>query len=109
MSSQVFKQLVPSIKLFNLLEKICDSHSNHFLLSKTAFQKAKFHDLITPFCEEIKVYYHSSKTYYVTRNIDYNKFTTIIRQICRSNNISYVSKINYNKSSYDILYYIFKN
>ncbi len=109
MSSQVFKKSVPCLKLFNLLEKICDNHDKHFILSKTAFQKAKFHNLIKPFCEDIKDNYHISKTYYVTRNIDYNKFTTIIRQICRSNNISYVSKINYNKSSYDILYYIFKN
>ena len=108
MSSQVFKEAIPINILFDLLDEICTKHNNHYLLSKTSFQKAKFHNLIVPFCDNIKKYYHNSKTYYTTRSIDYNKFITIIRQICRLNNISYASKICYNKSTYDILYYIYK-
>ena len=108
MSSQVFKETIPIKTLFSLLKEICIDNGNCYLLSKTAFQKAKFHNLIIPFCDDIKKYYHISKTYYTTRNIDYNKFITIIRQICHSHNISYASKICYNKSTYDILYYIYK-
>jgi hypothetical protein len=108
MSSQVFKDRVPVYLLFELLTKICQEQENHLLLSKISFQKAKFHNLLEPFIEKLIPYYHTSKIYYVNRNLDYNKFTTIIRQICRINNISYTSKICYNKSTYDILYYIYK-
>ena len=108
MSSQVFKKRVPVHLLFDLLTQICQEHDNHLQFSKISFQKAKYHNLLTPFIEKITPYYHTSKIYYITRNLDYNKFTTIIRQICRINNISYTSKICYNKSTYDILYYIYK-
>ena len=99
---------VPVVLLFDLLTEICPEHENRLQLSKISFQKAKFHNLLEPFIEKLKPYYHISKLYYISRNLDYNKFTTIVRQICRINNISYTSKICYNKSSYDILYYIYK-
>ncbi len=108
MSSQVFKDRVPVHLLFDLLTQICQEQDNYLLLSKTSFHKAKYHELLEPFIEKITPYYHTSKKYYINRSLDYNKFTTIIRQICRVNNISYTSKISYNKSTYDILYYIYK-
>jgi hypothetical protein len=44
-------------------------------------------------------------------NIDapltYNSFITVIRQICKYNKIQYKNEIKYDKSSYDIYYYIF--
>jgi hypothetical protein len=40
--------------------------------------------------------------------MNYNKFVTVVRQICSVNNLPYTSKIVYNKSNYDILYYIYK-
>ena len=108
MSSQIFKTDVPVELLFDFLRKICKEESSHYLLSKVSFQQAKYHELVEPFCESLKEYYHTSKQYYVTRQLDYSKFVTIIRQICRANQVSYTSKIIYNKSSYDILYYIYK-
>ena len=44
---------------------------------------------------------------YINRKQNYSSFLTVIRQLCRVNNISYTSKIIYNKSSYDIVYYIY--
>lgn len=108
MSSQIFKTDVPVELLFDFLRKICKEEDSHYLLSKVSFQQAKYHELVEPFCESLKEYYHTSKQYYVTRQLDYSKFVTIIRQICRANQVSYTSKIIYNKSSYDILYYIYK-
>ena len=76
MSSQVFKKSVPSLKLFNLLEKICDNHDKHFILSKTAFQKAATSSIDQiakpcaqgpaiaiggPFCDDDKLY----NSYYI--------------------------------------------
>jgi len=41
--------------------------------------------------------------------MDYNRFITIIFQICSINSVFYDYKILYNKSTYDIVYYITKD
>ncbi len=107
MNSQIFKKNVPEIILFELLDKICEKNNNNYVLSKTAYKHACYHDYIDDFCNTLKDYYHKSKEYYVDRKLNYTKFVTIIRQICKTNKILYTSNILYNKSNYDILYYIY--
>ena len=106
MKSQIFKSIVPIDILFELLEKICVKDEKYYHLSKSTFKAAEYHHLVTDFCSKIIEHYHTSKRYYVDRKMNYNKFVTVIRQICSVNNVSYTSKIVYNKSDYDILYYI---
>lgn len=108
MKSQIFKSLVPIDTLFELLEKICPKDEKIFLLSKSSFKAAEYHNLVTDFCTKVIEHYHTSKRYYVDRKMNYNKFVTVIRQICSLHKVSYTSKIVYNKSDYDILYYISK-
>ena len=81
----------------------------YYALNSSSFKKAQFKELIEPFCEKIKEAYHLSKQFYVTRKINYSKFITIIRQICKKNHIPFNSQIKYDKSSYDICYYIYYN
>lgn len=108
MNSQLFKTLVPASILFDFLKKICyDPVNNYYIISKIAFKQAEYHNLIEIFAAIIKPYYHLSKQYYVDRKINYSRFTTIIRQLCNLNNISYTSKIIYDKSNYEIQYYIY--
>jgi hypothetical protein len=109
MKSQIFKSLVPIDILFELLEKICIKDEKYYLLSKSSYKAAEYHNLIVDFCSKIVEHYHTSKRHYVDRKMNYNKFVTVIRQICVIHNILYTSKIVYNKSSYDILYYIYKS
>jgi hypothetical protein len=107
--SQLFKSLVPLEPLYELLEKICVNNDTKFyILSKTSYNSGKFNNLIEPFCMKYLDFYHDSKKKYIERKMDYNRFITIIRQICSINNIFYEYKISYNKSSYDIVYYISK-
>ena len=108
MKSQIFKSIVPITILFELLEKICVKDDKCYQLCKSAFKAAEYHNLIVGFCERIIEHYHVSKRYYVDRKMNYNKFITVMRQICSINNVSYTSKIVYNKSDYEILYYISK-
>ena len=111
MTSQLFKETIPMTILYDFLEKICvkDSVNNLFIFSKAAFKKAEIHNLLTHFKEAIKPYYHASKQYYVDRNLTFIRFTTIIKQICHLNNNKIISKIIYNKSKYEIEYYIPNN
>ena len=107
--SQVFKSKVPIEPLFELLDKICVSNPTLYILTKTSYKSGEFNNLIQPFCFKNVEFYHDSKKKYAERKMDYNKFITIVRQICGVNNIRYEYKIVYNKSSYEIIYHIYKD
>ena len=107
MTSQIFKNRIPSEILFDLLEKICIKNNGYYLLNRGAYKKAMYNSLIEPFCDTILPYYHISKKFYVTRKQNQSSFITILRQICKYLNINYTSKITYNKSTYDIIYQIY--
>lgn len=111
MTSQLFKETIPITILYDFLEKICvkDTVKNVFVFSKGAFKKAEIYDLLTSFKEVIKPYYHISKQYYIDRDLSFIRFTTVIKQICHVNNIEVISKIIYNKSKYEMEYYITYN
>ena len=106
MSSQLFRKTVPIDILLSFLKEYSTVDGNFHVFSKTSFKKAVYHNKIAPFCESIVEYYHKSKRYYVERQIDYCKFTTILRQLCKLHSFPYISRIVYSKSTYDILYYI---
>jgi hypothetical protein len=106
MKSQLFKSIVPICILFELLDKICIKDEKYYHLSKSAFKAAEYHNLISSFCSSVSEHYRKSKQYYVDRKMNYNKFITVVRQICNINNVPYTSKIVYIKSYYDIVYYV---
>ena len=107
MCSQLFKNNIP-IELFTtLLETNCAKHINYYLFNNASFKKGLINETIEAFINNIKEYYHQSKQKYITKKLCYNMFTTIIRQICKHNNIVFTSQILYDKSKYEIVYYIF--
>lgn len=107
MSSQIFKKTLSKDILYELLNKICIKYNNYYIFNKIAYKKGEFQQLLEPFCKSLLEYYYESKQFYITRKLTYSSFVTIIRQICRLNNINYASKIVYSKSDYDIQYYIY--
>jgi hypothetical protein len=107
MSSQIFKIYVPEIQLFDLLKKICISENNYYIFNKVAYKKAIFLNLLQPFIESLLPNYYKSKQFYLTRKQTVSSFATIIRQLCKLNNIDYTSNIYYIKSTYDIVYKIY--
>ena len=107
MTSQVFKKKVPINILYDLLDKISLKKKNYYVLNEMSFKKAKYEELLIQFCDTLSQYYHNSKQFYITRDLVYNKFITIIRQLCKVNSIPYTSNIMYDKSSYFIYYYIY--
>jgi hypothetical protein len=107
MSHQLFKKNVPSDILFSLLNTLCIKNEKYYIFDINSFKKGMFNNDIEAFVEKCKCYYHNSKIMYLTRKMTYNNFITILRQICNFNNISYTSQLKYDKSSYNILYYIY--
>ena len=83
--------------------------SNHILydfLNIYCIKQYEFNNNIIEFYNILKNHYYSNKTIYLEREINYKNFITVIRQICKKNNISYIKKIKYDKSNYNIVYYI---
>ena len=107
MSTQIFKNQIPNEFLFKLLDKICLKTDKYFIFNKNSFKKGIFDSLLSAFMELCVPYYQLSKRKYLERKLTYNTFTTILRQICNFNKIKYTSQIKYDKSVYDIIYYIY--
>jgi len=107
MASQIFKTNVPNSLLFNLLHNVCIKNNNCYIFNSDAYKKGVYKEEIQKFMEECKPYYFISKRTYLDKKLSYTKFTTILRQICKFNKITYTSKIIYNKSTYNIVYYIY--
>ena len=107
MSSQIFKNKIPNEELLNLLEEISVKTDKCYIMNNIAYKKGIFNGAIHRFLEKCKPYYHISKRLYLERKLNYNTFITILRQICNFNKITYTSQIKYDKSNYDIIYYIY--
>ena len=107
MNSQIFKNKIPNELLISLLDEIAVKTEKCFVFNNNSYKKGIFNDTIPIFLEKCKPYYHVSKRIYLERKINYNSFITILRQICNFNKITYTSQIKYDKSQYDIVYYIY--
>jgi hypothetical protein len=107
MTKQIFKKYIPTDLFYEFLDKICLKTEKYYLIDMNAYRKMLFFNYNIPFIESIKEYYHASKQFYLERKISYNSFATIVRQICKSNNIMFTSQIKYNESKYNIDYLIY--
>ena len=106
-TSQIIKRKIPAEILFNLLEQICVRQNNYYILNLNAYKKGIFDGTIQTFIRDCIPFYHSSKLKYLNRELCYNGFVTVIRQICKYLNINYTSDIKYDRSTYDIIYKIY--
>lgn len=107
MSTQIFKNDIPIEILYKLLDRICLKNDKHYIFNTNSYKKGLYDNSIQEFVEYCKPYYHNSKKKYLERKLTYNSFSTILRQICNYNKVTYTSQIKYDKSNYDIIYYIY--
>ena len=107
MSVQIFKNKIPNNLLFDLLDKICVKIKNYYIINTISFKKGTYNTSIVDFLESCRKYYHISKRKYLDKQLTYNSFITIFRQICKHNNIQYKNENKYDKSNYVIYYYIY--
>jgi hypothetical protein len=107
MSLQIFKYKIHNSILFSLLDIICFKNNNYYIFNNDSFKKGVFNSSISYFIDEIRPFYYISKQKYLNRTLTYNSFTTILRQICNFNKITYTSQIKYDRSDYNIYYYIY--
>ena len=108
MVSQIFKSDFEDEILWELLSSISEKKNKYYLINKESFKRGHlFSNNITEFYNKLTPYYHESKKHYLDNALTYKKFLTIVRQVCRNNNILFRSEIKYMKSTYEIIYYIY--
>ena len=67
MSSQIFKNPIPSQLLIKLLNDIAIKTDKCYVLNNNAYKKGMFNDIIINFIEECKPYYYLSKRKYLEK------------------------------------------
>jgi len=107
MLHQLFRRQVPIHILMDLLDKICLKTDKYYLVDMNAYKVLLYNNYQDDFCKKMIDYYHSSKAYYVTRDFSYKSFVNMIRQICKSNDIMYRSNMKYERSQYNIDYFVY--
>ena len=108
MKSQIFKKKIEIQLLINLLDKISNKKNNYYLLNQSSFKRGIYNNEICFFLDSLKDYYFSSKLKYIEKAYhNYNGFSTVIRQICKYYNLQYSSKIQYERSCYEIIHFIY--
>ena len=97
---QLFRKQFDKSILQDLLDKITYKTNGTYLVDENVYKKMLFHGLEVEFYNQLRVYYHISKHFYLDRELNYKTFTTILRQLCKYNQIPFDSRIKYLKSVY---------
>lgn len=107
MCNQIFKSTMPNEMLFDLLDNICNKTEKYYIFNNESYKRGVLNNSIDEFFEKYKPFYHISKRFYLERKLSFNNLTTVVRQICKNNKITFTSKIKYDKSNYSINYFIY--
>ena len=112
-----FHTILPNNIFFSFLESICLTTNKYYLFDYNAYKKMFYNNvsdidnevpnIFDEFRDILKDYYNESKINFLYREMTYNRFTSILRQICRTNKITLKSKVKYTNSEYCIEHYIY--
>ena len=84
------------------------SENNYYIFNHITFKKIIYEGHLESFLTRLKEYYYKNKYFYIVRpEITHTQFNTILRQICKKNNIHIENKIKYENSKYSPEYHIY--
>jgi hypothetical protein len=108
MPNQIFKYIPENNILIDFLHIVCLKENTTYIFDMNAYKKGQYNDTNIKLLDDIRPYYYVSKQLkYLDREITYNNFTTILRQLCNITKIKYTSTIKYDRSVYNIKYEIY--
>ena len=105
--TDIFVKPIDKSILFNLLDKICLRKSKYYVIDKNSYKSMLFTRIHVEFVNQLYEYYNPTKHFYLNRELTYNSFTNIVRQICKNNDIKITSQVRYNKSASNIDFYVY--
>ena len=106
MSNQIFKEMPKKELLFNLLDNVCEKNDMHYIFDNNSYKLIHYHKLMDNFIKCLKYYYHDSKQFYLTRPMTFTNFNTILRHLCKCNNITFLNSLKYINGTYEIIYQV---
>ena len=107
--SYMFYSIIPIHLLFDILEQVCVKRNEYYIFDLLAFRSMKYRNLYPEFANKIISHYRPHYQSFVTRQLSYSSFVTILRHICKMNNIKFDCKDNYCSPGYNIDYYVYHN
>ena len=110
MKGQVFNKSVPELLLWEFVQAIqAVDAGNYFIITNAEYKRSQLQKVLPSFLKQMHDYYLPSKRHYINTSMSYYKMMTIVRQMCNANAIRYERKMKYDKSTYEIIYYIYKD
>jgi len=110
MSDQIFIKSIPNDYFYKFIDSItCGDKTKFYCVDSSSFKRSKLNNSLDMFLLYLDDYYHIAKKFYIQRKMTYLRFITILRQICKKNNIQLKSSMVYDHSKYYIVYYIENN
>lgn len=105
--SQIFKKKISDDVIEDFFKMYLGKEDDNYIFNKYIFKKMVLDERVEEFCNFLCPYYHKSKiNIYIEREHTYKTIATILRQLCKFNNINFYSKIKYLNSGYENNYYI---
>lgn len=105
---QIFKLQPDCDIIYKFLKNLADKYDNYYIINYHTFNRSKLNGNFKKLIDYLLPLYYKSKQFYLTRELKYTYFLTIIRQICKSCSILYNYKIKYLSSKYMIEYYFYE-
>ncbi len=105
--TDIFVKPIDRQLLFNLLDKICLKKSKYYVIDRNSYKSMLFTRIHVEFINKLYEYYNPTKHFYLNRDLTYNSFTNIVRQICKNNDIKITSQVRYNKSESNVDFYVY--
>ncbi len=102
--THIFVERYPLDKLYDFFKENTVLQGENFFFDINLYKKGIFNENINKFVSSLEPYYKKQKKFYITRELTYKNFMTILRQLCRSHDIEYTNKIKYINNSYHIEY-----
>ena len=94
--------------LYDFLNIYCKVENNFYIFDMLIYKKYEYNNILDNFKNSLNKFYLKKNYFYLNRENSFNNFLTIIRHLCKKLNINYKRKIKYDKSTYNIIYYIEK-
>lgn len=91
---------IPFHILYEFLDKVSLKANNVYTFDVNSYKRAKYKDWIVEFINLIEPFY--IKKIYIKREMDFNRMVTILRQICKINDIPFEMFYNYSHCKYYI-------
>lgn len=87
MPQKLFKIIPPPEIIWELLDNITYIDNKNYIINYEAYKKMIYEELQDYLFDNLLEYYNEKHYFYIDKELNYKRFLTIIKQVCRENSI----------------------